>query len=93
MAELRRPISLHTVWLHIDRLDREDGLVWAVQWRDRKGRHYKTVHNVGIFMMDGHTRRFEGGALQPRAVVEFRDATVTIARYGKQWTAAIDRSR
>lgn len=91
---IRRPVSLQTVWLHIDRLDRSDGRVWAVQWRDVLGApHYKAIHEVTM-LAEGHTVRFGAagksrGALQPRAVVVFRPATVRVRKDGEYWRAVI----
>jgi hypothetical protein len=35
------------VWVHVDRLDREDGRVMAIQWRGSKGGpYYQTAHKV-----------------------------------------------
>lgn len=87
MAELRRPVSIHTVWLHVDRLDRKDGRVWAVQWRDARGAHYRTAHEVST-LAPGITLHFDGGP-QPRAVVLFSPATVKVFFRRRRWRAVI----
>jgi hypothetical protein len=91
---IRRPISEQTVWLHVDRLDREDGRVWAVQWHTKGRSHYKAVHEVST-LSDGQTVRFGAAGpkqpwhRQPRAVIEFRPATVRVKRHGAYWRAVI----
>ena len=65
------------VWIHIDRLNREDGTVWAVQWHDGKKWRYEVtfaVHMVG----HGYTQFFGLKSKQPRAVIEMPNGRVFV---------------
>ena len=81
---MRRPPK-GEVWVHVERLDREDGKVWAVQYRGPKGgARYDTVSAV-LLQAHGYTHFFGAGAEQPKAVivvpggrVRFRDGTAVI---------------
>lgn len=87
-SKLRRPKLIHWVWLHIDRLDRKDGRVWALQWRDGKGQHYRRASRVGTFT-EGHAVFFGVSRLQPRAVIAFPNAVVRFTRDAGQLVAVI----
>lgn len=71
------------VWLHVDRLDKADGLVWAVQYReaDAKGRLgrgkavYRCAQSV-IFRAAGFTQFHGPRGPQPKAVIVFPSAVV-----------------
>ncbi len=65
------------VWLHIDRIDREDGKVWAVQFRRDGKDRYKCFRSV-IVTIGGYTQFF-GTKGQPKAVIQFDDARVVVA--------------
>ena len=91
-ALLRRPDVTRMVWLHIDRLDRVDGRVWAVQWRTRLGPHYRVVHDVVVRSATGATMQFSD-KVQPRAAVCFSPATVKVWRRGRVWRARITGAR
>ncbi len=67
------------VWVHVDRLDREDGRVWAVQWRGSKGGpYYRTFHRVEWHGVGYLSTKFFGrkSQLQPRAVIVIPGGTV-----------------
>ena len=60
------------VWVHVDRLDRKDGRVWALQWRGSKGGpYYQTAHKVEWHGVEYLTTKFFGrrSKLQPRLVI------------------------
>lgn len=56
------------LWIHVERLDAEDGKVWAVQsWV--KGEHvYQTARAV-VLQAHGFTNFFGPKAKQPKAVI------------------------
>jgi hypothetical protein len=60
------------VWVHVDRIDREDGRVWAVQWRGSKGGpYYQTAHKVEFLSIARTFSKFFGrrSKLEPRLVI------------------------
>jgi len=60
------------VWVHVDRLDRDDGRVMAVQWRGAKGGpYYQTFHKVEWHGCGYVTTKFFGrrSTRQPRLVI------------------------
>lgn len=68
------------VWVHIDRLDRRDGKVWAVQyWTRTKGLVYHVAKDVQIHVPT-FTRWFGRSTLQPRAVLVVRFGKVFIGK-------------
>lgn len=74
MPMLRRP-PRGTVWVHIDRLDRDDGKVWAVQFWD-KGKHRYEV-TAGVVILGGaYTAFFGAKGRQPKAVIVVDKAIV-----------------
>lgn len=60
---MRRPPK-GELWVHVDRLDRDDMKVWAIQ----EGRKYLTVRAVCI-NVPCHTAFFGPKAKQPKAVI------------------------
>lgn len=67
------------VWVHVDRLDRDDGRVMAVQWRGSKGGpYYQTFHRVEFHGLDYLATRFFGrrSRNEPRLVMEIPRAEV-----------------
>lgn len=93
------------VWVHVDRLDREDGRVMAVQWRGAKGGlHYETVHKVEwhgvrylttIFFGKKSTRQPRLVVLIPGGVVELIDyaPNMRVVRVTTPTSSGIDRRR
>lgn len=81
---MRKPPKGH-VWVHIDRLDREDGKVWAIQ----SDAGYQVASNV-VIQAACYTQFFGvGGRTQPKAVivvpagcVRLRDGIAAIATGG-----------
>lgn len=65
--KMRQPPS-GVVWIHVDRLDRADGKVWAVQYVERGHPVYLCVEAVILFTA-GHTEFFGSKGKQPRAVI------------------------
>lgn len=65
------------VWVHVDRLDREDCKVWAVQhWRD--GRPvYETAYSV-VLHAPGFTQFFGARGRQPKAVIVVPEASCAV---------------
>ncbi len=61
------------VWLHVNRLDDEDGRIWAVQ----SDRGYDSVRSV-ICSVPVYSQFFGPKAKQPKAVLVAERATVTI---------------
>ena len=56
------------VWIHVDRLDREDGKVWAVQsWVNGKCR-YELARSV-VILAESYTQFFGPKGKQPKAVI------------------------
>lgn len=65
------------VWIHVDRLDREDCRVWAVQhWVDGRA-IYETVYSV-VLQAPGFTQFSPGERRQPRAVIVVPEALVRV---------------
>ena len=76
--KLRTP-KTGVVWLHIDRLARADGKVWAVQsLGPRGGSRYLCVRSV-IVTRPGYTQFHGMTGLQPKAYLVFEGATVTVS--------------
>lgn len=75
--KLRKPPK-GRVWLHIDRIDKRNQRIWAVQSWDGDKALYQTAKAV-IIRVNGYTQQWRDG--QPRAVVEFPDAVVKIGGY------------
>ena len=76
--KLRAPKAGH-LWLHIDRLSRADGKVWAIQSRGpRGGSRYLCVKAV-IVTRHGYTQFHGMAGLQPKAYLVFEGATVTVS--------------
>lgn len=65
------------VWIHVDRLDRDDGKVWAVQSWDGKKRRYDVAAGV-VLNVQGHTQFFGPKAPQPKAVIVVPAGRVTM---------------
>lgn len=77
MASLRVPRREGEVWLHIDRLDKQNRLVWAVQYRRRGKAVYKTALLVSWVNRCSGLTRFHGkGLRQPVAYLIFLDSEV-----------------
>lgn len=60
------------VWVHVDRLDRPDRRVWAVQWRGAKGGpYYQTAHRIEWHGVAYQTTKFFGvkTKIEPRLVL------------------------
>ncbi len=75
MERIAHPSSRKEVWLHVDRFDKRNNYVWALQyWNGRKW-VYRTAVWV-IFVGRGATRFRGNSARQPRGVVLFHDARV-----------------
>lgn len=70
--KLRKP-PVDCVWIHIDRLDRADGRVWAIQTPEK----YRTAKAV-ILEAQGYTQFFGISAGQPRAVICAPGASVRL---------------
>jgi hypothetical protein len=71
------------VWVHVDRLDRIDGFVWAVQYRGPKGaRFYECVTKIEFHGLAFMVTKFFGrrSTVQPRLVLMIPGAKVTIFR-------------
>lgn len=81
MTKMRQPPK-GEVWLHVDRLDKKNEAVWAVQyWADGKP-VYRVTRSVTVDTL-GFTRFFgPRSRQQPRAVVVFDGAIVTLTRAG-----------
>lgn len=76
--------SKGSLWLHIDRLDRADGKVWAVQyWRHH--RHVYKCFRAVILEAAGHSLFFGPKANQPRAVIAVPRGCIRV----KDWIAVI----
>lgn len=70
------------VWLHIERLTRSDGKVWAIQYRGpRGGSRYLSVASV-IVARQGYTQFWGPKALQPKAHLVFVGARVQVNQDG-----------
>ena len=71
---MRTPPIGH-VWIHIDRLDREDGKVWAVQDHGpRGGKRYRVAEAV-IINAPCYSAFFGATGEQPKAVIVVPGAT------------------
>lgn len=74
---LRKPPA-GEVWVHVDRLDREDRRVWAVQSQcPEKGALYQTCHNV-VIQAACYTQFFGRDGKQPKAVIVVPGASVAV---------------
>lgn len=56
------------LWVHIDRLDREDGRVWAIQYRVSGKPQYAVAQGV-VIQAASSTRFYGPTGRQPRAVI------------------------
>lgn len=65
------------VWLHVDRLDRPDGLIWAVQSVERGKPVYRVAEAVIVFPAS-YTAFHGAKAAQPRAVIVVPGGKVTM---------------
>lgn len=79
------------VWVHVDRLDRDDGRVMALQWRGSKGGpYYQTAHKVEFHGVDYLASRFFGprSKLQPRVVIVIPRGVVEMIDYAPNMRVA-----
>lgn len=65
------------VWLHVDRLDRPDGLIWAVQSVERGKPVYRVAEAVIVFPAS-YTAFHGAKAAQPKAVLVVPGGKVTM---------------
>lgn len=64
------------IWVHVDRLDRDDGKVWAVQYYAGRKARYDVA--AGVVLNGQSYTKFFGKGLQPRAVIVVEGGTVTM---------------
>jgi hypothetical protein len=66
------------LWLHVERLDAEDGKVWAIQgWEGRK-RFYRTAAGV-VIQGPSYTAFFGTTGKQPKAVIVVPEGCCEVA--------------
>lgn len=69
----RTPRARREVWIHLDQFNKPDGRTWAIQSRQRDGRHvYATARHV-ILTAPVVTRDWGVSRRQPRAVLVARE--------------------
>lgn len=74
---MRAPKKQGEVWLHVDRLKKKNGSVWALQYRTRTGRAVYRVAREVITLIPLRTLYFGRLArLQPKAVLVAHNARV-----------------
>lgn len=78
---MRHP-PIGQVWLHIDRLDREDDKVWAIQSRGPRGGHVYHVGRSVVITRGCYTQFYGVNAEQPKAYLVFIDGRVSISDDG-----------
>ena len=77
------PENPHEVWIHVDKLQRDDRRVWTVQWHDGRELRSQCVEAIHIQHAEPGTIRtvFRGSAArQPRAYLLVPHGTVTFER-------------
>lgn len=67
VVKMRRP-SKDVLWMHVDRLDRKDGEVWAIQYWRKGMPYYVTTKNV-VLQAPCYTQFFGAKERQPKAVI------------------------
>ena len=69
------------VWIHVDRLDREDGKVWAVQWWVNGKARYDVAKSV-VIIASSYTQFFGAKGKQPKAVIVVEDSFAIVDQDG-----------
>jgi hypothetical protein len=71
---IRTPTRVGEVWLHVDRFDKPNRRVWALQYRKGRTAIYLTARSV-LVLVPMQTC-YRDGPRQPRAYLVARDARV-----------------
>jgi len=76
MKKLKKPAEFGEVWIHIDRLTRRDGRVWAVQERPKAGGAWNYYAVTGVLVKVPLST--VSCATSPRAYLVAHDAKVNL---------------
>ena len=77
--KLRHPEFKKEIWVHIDKLDKKNGRIWAVQYWNGSRWIYKTAEYVSI-RSPSYTKSFKDKG-QPKAMIVVWSGKVIVKDY------------